>query len=152
MRDTVTVGTIAGAAGAVVLDVFVYLLLVLGVKTSTPWDVAADIFLVPAQINTLAGLFIGLVGTLALGIGSAVIIALIIRSAGPANAWLKGILVGNAVGFGTMALMPPLGIARHVQNEPVTNVVALAALSLFGIAASFIILKLGAFTADKTRQ
>lgn len=143
MRDTITTGTVSGIIGAIMLNTFVYLLRLFGVKTSTPWDVAADVFLTPTQIPTMSGLFIGLVATMALGVGSAILITLILKAGGPENAWLKGMLAANAVGFGTMALMPPLGIAGHVQNEPITNIVALAGLSLFGIVASYLIVKLG---------
>lgn len=143
MRDTITVGTVAGIIGAVVLNIFIYILRLLGVKTSTSWDVAADIFLTPAKIHTLPGFFIGLVATAALCVGSAIIITIVLKAGGSDNAWLKGLLVANAIGFGTMALMPPLGIAKHVQSEPVTNIVALVALSLFGVVTSYIIVKLG---------
>lgn len=148
MQDTVTVGTIAGIIGSIVLNAFVYLLRLLGINTSTPWDVAANVFLAPAQIHTLPGLFIGLIATLALGIGSAILITLLIKVGGPENAWLKGILVSNALGFVTVALMPPLGIATHIKDEPVTDIVALTGLSLFGIVTSFLIIKLNRFHTE----
>lgn len=142
MRDSVVQVTAAGFIGAVVMDVFMYLILLLGVKITSPWYVAADVFLTPKYINTISGVIIGLIGTLALSIAGAVIMYLIFKITGYDYAVLKGVLSVNAFTFVAMGLfMPLLKIAPQIQSQPVTNFLALLALTITGSVMAFVLKK-----------
>jgi len=135
MRDSALQVTIAGIIGAAVMDLLMYLLLLFGVKTTSPWLVAADVFLAPGYINTASGVVIGLIGTVALSTAAAVAVYLILKITGYDYAVLKGILTVNAFGFITMGMfMPTLKIAPQVQSQPVTNFMALLVLTITGTA------------------
>ena len=132
--------TIAGLIGALLIDGLTYLYHLLGVKTSLPWEIAANVFLNPHLIHTPAGFIIGIIGTVALSTGTALLIAYILRWTGDNEAWLKGILSANAFGFVTLGLfMRLLNIWPQIRNEPVTNLVALLNLSILGLIQAWLL-------------
>ncbi|MBS4020965.1 MAG: hypothetical protein KGZ79_00890 [Dethiobacter sp.] len=142
MKDSVVQVTVAGLIGAAVMNVIVFLLLLFGVQTTPPWEIAADVFLAADLINTALGVVIGLVGTVALSITSAVIILLVLKLTGYDFAVLKGILATNAFSFATMGLfMPLLNIAPQVQSNALTNILALGVLTVIGGMMAFVLLR-----------
>ncbi|MCL6591122.1 MAG: hypothetical protein K6U80_14345 [Firmicutes bacterium] len=131
--------TLAGLIGAVLVNSITYLFRFLGVQTSVPWEIGANIFLNPRYIHTPSGIVIGLVASAALSIASALLIALVLQWSGYNLAWLKGIICANAFGFITMGLfMNLLHIWPQIRNEPGTNLSALIILSLLGVVQSLL--------------
>ncbi|HBE76583.1 MAG TPA: hypothetical protein DDW65_02200 [Firmicutes bacterium] len=132
--------TLAGLLGAAFINGFTYLFRFIGVKTSLPWEIAANVFLAPHFIHTSSGVIIGLVGTIALSTGTALIIAYIIKWTGYNQAWLKGMLCTDAFGFITLGLfMKLLNVWPQIRNEPGTNLVAFTALSSLGIIQALLL-------------
>ncbi|HEX3046343.1 MAG TPA: hypothetical protein VHY08_16415 [Bacillota bacterium] len=134
--------TLGGLLGAVLINGLTYFFRLLGVQTSTPWEIAANVFLNPRYIHTLSGALIGLIGTVALSIGTALLIAFVLKWTGFNLAWLKGIICANAFGFISMGLfMNLLHIWPQIRNEPGTNLVAFLNLSLLGIVQAILLKK-----------
>jgi len=143
MRDSILICTILGVAGSVVMNVIMYLALLFGLPVTSPWEIAADIFLTSNLINSPLGIFIGLTGTVALSIVTAVLILTVLNLTGVDYSTLKGIVTANALGFVTMGLfMPLLKISPHVQSEPLTNILALINLSIMGALMGYFIKRL----------
>lgn len=144
VKDSAVKVTIAGIAGSLVMNLIMYLIILLGIKTTSPWSIAANIFLTQSYVNTPAGIVIGLIGTVALNIASAIIILFVLNRTGYDYAILKGILSINALSFVTMGLfMPLLKISPHVRNQPLTNYLALGVLTITGIIIAVVLKKLG---------
>lgn len=133
---------LVGFIGAIVVDGLTYLFLILGVKTSTPWEIAASVFLNPPLIYTLMGTMIGVIGTIALSTATSLLIAWLLSTTGNKHAWLKGLICANALGFINMGLfMRLLNIWPQIRNEPATNFVALFNLSVMGIIVALLLKK-----------
>lgn len=133
MRDIAPISMFAGLAGAAAVDGLTLLERVLGVRTRTPWGVAADIFLEPAQAHTAAGTVLGLVATVALSTAVAMLIYGFLRVSGHDYALLKGSMAALAVGFVTMGFFAPLlGIAPQIRGDLVSNYTALVNLTVLG--------------------
>lgn len=146
MQDSIGAATIAGIIGAVLMDLLVYALVVLGIPIITPWNIAADVFLKWDEVNTTLGLLLGVIETIALCVATAILIVLLIKLTGKDFAILKGIVTANAVGFGSMGLfMPLLNIAPQIQSQPLTNLLAVAILTIIGATMSYILKKYGKF-------
>ncbi|TCL62313.1 hypothetical protein EDC14_102657 [Hydrogenispora ethanolica] len=125
---------LAGLIGAAFTNGATYGFRFIGVKTSLPWEIAANVFLNPRFIYTPAGVVIGLAGTIALSTGIAIMIGYLLRWTGYNRAWLKGMICADAFGFITLGLAVNLfNIWPQLRNEPGTNLVALAVLSSLGM-------------------
>lgn len=143
MKDSVVQVTFAGIIGALVMDLIMYLVILLGVRTTGPWVIAADVFLTPDYVYSVSGTIIGLIGTVALNVTAAAMILLLCKLTGFDYAVLKGILTVNAFSFITMGLfMPLLNIAPQIRQQPVTNYLALLVLSIIGGIEAYILKKL----------
>ncbi|MHB8125183.1 MAG: hypothetical protein ACYDEJ_05970 [Desulfitobacteriaceae bacterium] len=146
MKDSIGAATVAGIIGAVLMDLLVYVLVILGIPITTPWNIAADVFLKWDEVNSNIGLLLGVIATIALSIATAILIVLLIKLTGKDFAILKGIVTANAVGFGSMGLfMPLLNIAPQIQTQPLTNLLAIAILTISGVTMSYILKKYGTF-------
>ncbi|XCH79157.1 MAG: hypothetical protein WHF31_00305 [Candidatus Dehalobacter alkaniphilus] len=149
MKDPIGAATIAGIIGAIIMDFLSYILIALGIPMTSPWNIAADVFLSWSLINSPIGIFLGIVGTMALGIGTTILLVIVMKMTGKDFAVLKGIIVANTVGFASMGLfMPLLNIAPQIQSQPLTNLFALIILTIFGVIVSFILKKYGTFVKN----
>ena len=143
MKDSVVQVTFAGIIGAVVMDLIMYLVILLGVTTTAPWVIAAYVFLTPGHVYTVSGTIIGLIGTVALNVAAAALTLLLCKLTGFDYAVFKGIITINAFSFITMGLfMPLLNIAPQIRQQPVTNYLALLVLSIIGGIEAYILKKL----------
>ncbi len=146
MKDPIGAATIAGIIGTIIMDFLSYILIVLGIPMTSPWNIAADVFLSWSQVNSPSGIFLGIVGTTALGLSTAILLVIVMKMTGKDFAVLKGILVANTVGFASMGLfMPLLNIAPQIQSQPLTNLFALIILTIFGVVVSIILKEYGRF-------
>ncbi len=126
--------TMAGLVGALLVNGFTYLFRFVGTKTSTPWEIAANVFLNRHLIHTPEGIIIGLAGTVGLSITIALIIAYTLNVSGYNMAWLKGVIISNSFGLGTLGLFTRLlNIWPQIRNEPGTYLSAIIILSITGI-------------------
>lgn len=140
MRDVAPVSLLTGLAGAAVVDGLTLLERLLGLKTQTPWGIAADIFLRPVTAHTMGGVILGVIGSIALSVALALAIYLFLRLSGRDYAPLKGVLAAEALGFVTMGVLAPLlHIAPGLKGDLTTNYVALVNLAVLGLAEGYLI-------------
>lgn len=140
MRDSVLGATIAGVAGAAVVDGLTAIARAAGLPIAAPWRIAADVFLASDLIGTPLGTALGIVGTLALSTATAITILLVLGWTGCDLAWLKGLVCANGFGFLSLgAIMPALDIYPAIQHQSLTNLAALVGLSLLGIVQALIL-------------
>lgn len=152
LRDIAPVSLIAGLTGAAVVDGLTLAERALGVRTRTPWGVAADIFLEPALARTAAGTVLGLVITVALSTAVAMIIYGLLRVTGADYAALKGVMAANAMGFVTLGLLAPiLGIAPQIRADLVSNYTALVNLAVLGLWQGWLIRRMLRSASGKAR-
>jgi hypothetical protein len=132
--------TLAGLIGALLVNALTYLFRLFGIQTSTPWEIAANVFLNPYFVHTSAGIILGLVATMALSTSAALLIAFVLKWTGYNMAWLKGIICADAFGFITLGFfMNLLHIWPQIRNEPETNIVALLNLTILGIVQAILL-------------
>jgi len=144
MQDVLIRSLTAGLAGTLIVDGLTFAALLLGIPTSTPWNIAADVFLVSSIINSPLGLTLGLIGTFFLSTVSAALILLLMRITGSDHPVLKGIAATYVMGFVTLGFfMPLLRIAPWVQWEPVTYLVALFVFTVLGAVQGLLLAKSG---------
>lgn len=133
---------LAGLIGAAFVNIATYIFRFLGVKTSTPWEIGASVFLNSRFIHTVSGVIIGLTATIALSTAVALVIALVLKWTGPNHAWLKGVICANGLGFINLGLfMRLLNIWPQIRNEPGTNLAAVIILSALGIIQAYFLKK-----------
>ncbi|HEX7713157.1 MAG TPA: hypothetical protein VF531_03980 [Bacillota bacterium] len=132
--------TLAGIIGAAFVNIATYIFRFLGVKTSTPWEIGASVFLNPGFIHTVSGVVIGLTASVALSTAVALVIAYVLKWTGPNQAWLKGIICADGLGFINLGFfMRFLDIWPQIRNEPGTNLMALTVLSILGIIQALLL-------------
>jgi hypothetical protein len=132
--------TLAGLLGAILVNALTYTIRWLGMQTSIPWEIAANVFLNLQYIHTASGIIIGLTASVALSTATAMIIAFVLKWTGYNMAWLKGIICTDAFGFATLGLfMNLLHIWPQVRNEPGTNMAALINLTILGIVQAILL-------------
>lgn len=142
MKDTFTIGTLAGTLGSLFLDLVSFLARLTGIRTSTPWDVAASVFLNQQYIGTVSGYIVGLAGSLALGVAAGIATAFLLRFTGNDYYMIKSIIIAESFGFAGIGFFAPLlGVAKFLRNEPATNIFALFGLLVFGLVCGFVIMR-----------
>ena len=134
--------TLAGLIGAALVNGLTYLFRFLGVQTSTPWEIAANVFLNPSHIHTPSGVILGLAATIVLSAAVALLTAFVLKWTGYNMAWLKGIVCADTFGFLTMGFfMNLLHIWPQIRNEPGTNLTALVILTVLGVVQALLLKK-----------
>ncbi len=146
MRDTLTIGTIAGIIASAVMACFTLIVRLLGFKFIATWETAAHIFLNWDLIHTPTGYIIGLLGQLILGAFFGVTVAYTLRLTGKDYYILKGIGVGALIWMGSIGFfMKLLHIAIQGRGDPVSNLLAIIQFHIMGVISAIIIKKYAKF-------
>jgi hypothetical protein len=146
MRDTITIGTIAGFVSTTVMTIIIWIVRLLGYKFITTWETATHIFLNKTLIHTPPGYIVGFVGQFALGSIFGVLIAYTLRLTGKDFYILKGIGVGAVVWLASIGFfMRFLNIQIQGRDEPLSNLMAILDFIILGIIDSYIIKKYARF-------
>jgi hypothetical protein len=149
MRDTITIGTIAGLTGTAIMALFNLFVRLLGFTFITTWETAANIFLNPHIIHTPTGYFVGLLAQFILGSIFGMIVAYTLRFTGKDFYILKGIGVGAVVWLASIGFfMRLLHIEIQGRNEPLSNIMAVIEFNMMGIISSMIIAKYAKFKIE----
>lgn len=142
LTDLFLIATFTGVIGGVIVDALTYLYVLIGIPTSTPWQIAADVFLDPPYLHTPSGIALGIIMTLALGIGTAFVVVLALKTTGREYAVLKGVLISNALSFINLGFtLPLLNIWPQIHREPITFYVAMVNLTILGVVLGYLIKK-----------
>ena len=146
MRDTITIGTIAGMIATVVMALFNLLIRLIGFKFITTWETASNIFLNQQLIHTSTGYFVGLLAQFILGSLFGIAIAYTLRLTGKDFFILKGIGVGAVIWLASVGLfMKLLRIEIQGRSDPLSNIMAVIEFNMMGIISATIIAKYAKF-------
>lgn len=147
MRDTITIGTIAGLVSTTVMTIINWTVRLLGFKFITTWETATHIFLNKALIHTPTGYIVGFVGQFALGSIFGVLVAYTLRFTGKDFYILKGIGMGAVVWLASIGFfMHFLNIQIQGRGEPLSNLIAILDFIVLGIIDSYIVKRYAKFT------
>jgi hypothetical protein len=149
MSDTITIGTIAGFAGTIVMTIYKGILLLFGFKFITTWETAAHIILAPDLCQSPIGYFIGFTMQCILGSIVGVIVAYTLRFSGKDFYLLKGLGVGAITWLGSVGFfMRFLRIELQGRHDALTNLLTVLDWVLLGMICAVIVAKYARF---KTR-
>ncbi len=146
MRDTYTIGVIAGLISSAILSLFVGFARLLGLKFITVSETAASIILNNHLTDTPIGFLVGYVAHFTLGAIFGIIVAYSLRLTGKDFYLLKGI------GIGAMAWLVSIGFFMrllHIQlqgrNSPLSNLMAILEFIIMGTVTAIVVKKYGIF-------
>ncbi len=146
MRDTITIGTIAGMTATLAMTLFNLLVRLLGFKFIATWETAANIFLNQQLIHTPTGYFVGLLAQFILGSAFGMAVAYTLRLTGKDFYILKGIGVGAIIWMASIGFfMKFLRIEIQGRSDPLSNIMAVIQFNIMGIITSTIIAKYAKF-------
>ena len=146
MRDTITMGTIAGFISTTVMTIIVWIVRLLGYEFITTWETATHIFLTKKLIHTPIGYLTGFLGQFSLGAIYGVIVAYTLRFTGKDFYILKGIGVGAVVWLASIGFfMHLLGIQIEGRGDPLSNLMAIIEFIILGIINSYVVKKYARF-------
>lgn len=150
LRDTLTIGTIAGVLGTLVMHLLSMLWKSLGLIKITTLQVSATIFLSWDQVNTPIGYIVGAVSHLMIGAAGGVILAYFIRFSGKDYYWLKGLALAGFMALAGMGfIVRILKIAPQMGNDALTNLLHIISYMIYGLVSSYIIAKYSNFVKAK---
>jgi len=146
MRDTITIGSIAGFISTTILTLFAWTVQLFGFKFITTWETAASIFLNSNLIHAPIGYLVGFIAQFALGAVFGIIVAYTLRLTGKDFYLLKGIGVGALIWLASIGLfMRFLHIDLYGRGDPHSNLMAIIEFNILGIINSFIVKKYAKF-------
>lgn len=146
MRDTITIGTIAGFIATIVMSVFVGIVRLLGYHFITTWETAANTILNKDIIHTPIGYLVGFVAHFTLGSFFGVVVAYTLRITGKDYYLLKGIGVGAVVWLISIGFfMHLLHIQIQGRESPMSNLMAILEFIIQGSITSTVVKKYAKF-------
>jgi hypothetical protein len=150
MKDTITIGTIAGVISTIFVSLFVGVVRLLGFKFITIWDTASQIILSKGLLHTPIGYLVGFIAHFTLGAVFGVILAYTLRFTGKDFYILKGI------GLGAVFWLVSIGFFMHLmqieiegRHSPLSNLAAIIEFNIMGICTAYIIKKYARFPIRK---
>jgi hypothetical protein len=146
MRDTITIGIIAGCCGTIVMTLYKWLLLLFGLKFIPTWETAAHIILNPNLIHAPIGYLTGYTIQFILGSTFGIVVAYTLRLTGKDFYLIKGIGVGALVWLSSVGFfMRLLQIELQGRGDSLTNFLTIFDWLLLGITSSSIVAKYARF-------
>jgi hypothetical protein len=146
MRDTITMGSIAGLISTAVMTFYHWLFRFFGFKFIDTWETAANIFLNRSLVHTPFGICIGFFGQFILGSIFGTTVAYTLRLTGKDYHWLKGVGVGAMIWFVSVGLfMKLLRLELEGRGQLFTNLMTIIDFIILGTIDSIIIAKYARF-------
>ena len=141
-EDTFTTGAMAGILGTIVLHILSLIWLNLGLISITTMQVSGEIFLIPGQINTLAGFWVSIFVHFLVGSAGGVLLAYFMKFAGYDFYWVKGLaLAGFMLLMGMGLVVDMMGIATQMRRDAVGVLFHIISYIAYGLAVSYAIFK-----------
>ncbi len=144
--DPFTLWSISGCIGVAIRDLYDLVMAFFqhGHGKNMIWNIAADIFLKPAEIHSVWGNVLGLLADLVIGGILGAIIGLTIKLTGPKNYWLKGWAIGLVAWllfFGVLLHNLP-HIEKTAPEDAIANILAFIGHSIFGLITAWVYIRL----------
>ena len=150
MKDTFTIGTIAGILGTIIMHLFSMILTALGLEKISDLQASAAIFLDWSQVNTTVGFIVGAIVHLMIGASGGVLLAYFIKSSGKDYYWLKGLaLAGFMLLIGMGLIQGVLEIVPQLKSDSLTTLAHIFNYVIYGLVSSYVIAKYGKFNIIK---
>jgi hypothetical protein len=146
MRDTITMGTIAGLISATILSLFLGIVRLLGFKFITISETAASVILNRDLIHAPIGYLVGYLVHFTLGAVFGIVVGYTLRITGKDFYLLKGIGIGAVVWLVSIGFfMRLLHIELQGRSSPLSNLMAILEFNIMGIITAVIIKKYADF-------
>jgi len=144
VRDTLTIGSIAGITATFSFLTVNYIFKLAGFQFTSTWEATASIFMSYNLIHTLLGYFVGFLGQYIIGACGGVIMAYVLKYTGYDYYILKGLGVGGFYWVSTVGIIGKLiNLTTQFANEPVTIFLIILDLFIFSLVSVLIIAKYG---------
>jgi len=141
-NDTFLTGAVAGILGTIVLHILSLIWMNLGFISITTMQVSGEIFLIPSQINTLAGFWVSIFVHFLVGSAGGVLLAYFMRFAGYDFYWIKGLaLTGFMLLLGMGLVVDMMGIAPQMRQDAVAVLFHIISYIAYGLAVAYILYK-----------
>ena len=149
MRDTITIGTIAGLIGTIGMHITNSILKSFGIVKITTLQIASSLFLNWDQIDTIYGQLVGYINHFFIGAIVGVVIAFVYKFTGKDFFLVKGLGITGlsylaALGF----ITPLLKSVPQIRNDPSSLFGHIIAYIVFALIASFIIYRYSKLTTS----
>ncbi|MFA7467676.1 MAG: hypothetical protein WCY82_05355 [Desulfotomaculaceae bacterium] len=142
INDTFLTGAVAGILGTIVLHILSLLWLKLGFISITTMQVSGEIFLIPSQINTLAGFWVSIFVHFVVGAAGGVLLAYFMKIAGYDFYWIKGLaLAGFMLLMGMGLVVDMMGIAPQMRKDAVGVLFHIISYIAYGLVVAYILYK-----------
>lgn len=146
MKDTLTIGAIAGTAGTIVMHLLSLLFESLGLVKINSLQVSAAIFLDWSQVKTPIGFIVGAIVHLLIGAAGGVLLAFFMRYAGKDYHPIKGLaLAGFMLLVGMGLIIPVIGIVPQLKRDSLTVLFHIISFMAYGLVVSYAIARYGKF-------
>jgi len=143
MRDTITVGTLAGVVAVIVYEIVDWLITgSFGADYTASWEAGAHIYLRVDYIHTPFGYITGITNSLVMSCAIGVLTAIVLRITGKDYYLIKGIGVSLMWRLGTFGILAPIaGVAPHINSEPYSQFIFYINFIIIVVVTSYIIAK-----------
>jgi hypothetical protein len=146
VKDTLTVGVVAGIVGTIVMLILSQLLMALDLIKMATLDYSAEIFLEPQQAGTPAGVIVGLIAHFMVGAGGGVLLAYFMKISGKDYYWLKGLGLGAVMLLLGMAFVVTLmNIMPEMREDSLTVLFHMVIYFIYGLTCAYVIKRYGKF-------
>lgn len=150
IRDTVALGASAGVLGTVPQLIFDFIAVQLGWSGYYAFQISGSIYLLKRFTDSFGGLILGGLVWESMAILLGILIVVTIRITGVDYWWLKGLAVSNIIMFIIIyGFLYTLGAAKIVPFDIQTNLTMFVGNVIFGLTASYLIMRLGDMKLDK---
>ena len=144
IRDTITIGSIAGIIATSVFLSVNYIFKLRGYEFTSTWEATASIFLSDNLVHTPLGRMMGFLGQYVIGASGGISTAYILKFTGNDYYLLKGFGMGAVYWVLTVGIIGKIiNLTPQFADELTTNFLIFLDLAILGIVSAIIINKYG---------
>ncbi len=147
IKDTITVGVLAGIMGSIQISIVNFIFLALGFTITPGWKPFAEL-ISRNYAHTLLGVMVGLLGQTCNCSLWGVFIAYILKFTGKDFWWLKGLGVGAIAWLTTTGLISRMLHLAETSHRPGDQFMIPFNLFLFGFIVAYLTKQFGSFKTD----
>jgi hypothetical protein len=139
LKDRLVIGSIAGMIAAICKDISNLIFYLLKLANVLYIQLAASAHLLPANINTPLGYFIGIFSDLITGGSIGILCIILLSYFGTDCWWYKGFIIGNLVWLFGLGVILNLGTIHFNSFDPAFRFLALIDHQIFGLIYAYTI-------------
>lgn len=139
MKDTFTIGAVAGIIATIAMHLASMIFEAIGLAKMSSLEISARLLLNPAEMDTIMSWTVGALVHLMLGAAGGVALAYFIRFSGKDYYWLKGLGLGGLMLIVGMGLILSIMGITELRGEVGTTLAHIIDFSIYGLITSYII-------------